>query len=160
MKDVSLEKLTIDAGGQTLVIPLDPPMGSLRDARERLVDMDKQSVVGLNRSRVTLKEYRPPKGFPVLVFAACLGTYILHSRKENLLPGSLLYESVLKHFPRFAEFAYNTRDYVIWPMIAIHVTEASIMTGTLKKHSVPLFSRLWWLWTVSCFIEGMNSFQR
>jgi hypothetical protein len=135
-------------------------MSGFRDARERLVDMDKKTVIGLNRSRITLKEYRPPKGFPAVVFAVCLSTYILLSRKENTLPGSLLYDNVLKYIPRFAEFSHNTRDYVIWPMLVIHITEASIMTNTLKKHSVPLFSRLWWMWTVSSFVEGFDSFRR
>jgi hypothetical protein len=157
---VKLDRLTIAAGGQTFVVPLDPPMSSLKDARERLVDMDKQSVAGLNRSPVTLKEYRPPKGFPAVLFAACLGTYLLHSRRENMLPGSLPYELILKHVPRFTEFALKTRDFVIWPMLGIHIFETSIMTSTLKKHSVPLFSRLWWMWTLSCFVEGIDSFRR
>lgn len=160
IKDITLDKLTVNAGGESLVIPLDPPMNSFSDARVRLVEMDKQAIAGLGRSRITLKEYRPPKGFFTIVFAVCFGTYVLLSRKENMLPGSLLYESVLKYFPRFAEFSYGVRDYVIWPMLAIHITEAWIMSGTLKKHSVPLFSRLWWMWIVSCFIEGFNSFQR
>ena len=135
-------------------------MGSFIDARVRLVEMDKQAVAGLNRSRITLKEYRAPTGFPAVVFAVCLGTYILLSRKANMLPGSLLYDNILKYVPSFAHFSYTLRDYVIWPMLAIHITEAYIMTNTLKKHSVPLFSRLWWLWTTSCFIEGFNAFQR
>lgn len=160
IKDISLEKLILAAGGKSLAIPLDPPMGSFIDARVRLVEMDKQAVAGLNRSRITLKEYRAPTGFPAVVFAVCLGTYILLSRKANMLPGSLLYDNILKYVPSFAHFSYTLRDYVIWPMLAIHITEAYIMTNTLKKHSVPLFSRLWWLWTTSCFIEGFNAFQR
>lgn len=160
LKDISLEKLTVAAGGQTLVIPLDPPMSNLSEARVKLVDMDKQSVAGLNRSPVTLKEYRAPKGFPIVVFVACLGTYILLSSKANLLPGSLMYDNILGYLPRFAEFVYNVRDYVIWPMLAIHITEAYLMSGTLRKHSVPLFSRLWCLWMASCFIEGFDSFKR
>jgi hypothetical protein len=160
LSDVSLDSITIDAGGQTLVVPLDPSMSSLTDARVRLVEMDKQSVLGLNRSPVTLKEYRPPKGFPAIIFAAALGTYLLYSRRQNMEPGSLPYELVLKHVPRFNDFALKVRDLVIWPMLGIHLFEASIMSSTLKKYSVPLFSRVWWLWTISCFIEGINSFQR
>ena len=160
LKDITLDKLTIGAGGKTFVVPLDPPMSSLSEARVRLVEMDKQSIAGMERSPVTLKEYRAPQGFAAVIFAACLGTYILMFSKSNMIPGSLMYDNVLKYFPRFALFAYDMRDIIIWPMLAIHVTELYIMTGALKKRSVPLFSRLWWMWTVSAFIEGYNSFQR
>lgn len=158
--DISLDKLQVATGSQSYVIALDPPMKSLSDARGRLVELDKKAVSGLNRSSITLKEYRAPKGIFIGVFAVCLGTYILLSRKENMLPGSLLYESVLKYFPRFAEFTYNVRDYVLYPMIAIHLAEAYLMANTLKKHSVPLFSQLWLTWMASVFIEGFNAFQR
>jgi hypothetical protein len=158
--DISLGKLEVAAGSRNHVIALDPPMKSLSEARVRLVELDKKAVVGLDRSPITLKEYQAPKGIFVVVFAVCLGTYILLSRKGNMLPGSLLYESVLKYFPRFAEFAYNVRDYVICPMILIHLAEAYCMTNTLRKHSVPLFSRLWLTWMASVFIEGFNAFQR
>ena len=30
----------------------------------------------------------------------------------------------------------------------------------LERHSVPLFSRLWFTWVTSCFIEGFGAFQR
>ncbi|KIW06453.1 uncharacterized protein PV09_02897 [Verruconis gallopava] len=160
LQDVALDKLTIVTGGKTIIIPLDPPMQGLKDARERLVEMDKQALAGLNRSPITLKEYKFPKGFPVLVFVACLGTYLLYSRERNMLPGSWLHDMVLKHIPSFTSFALKMRNYIIWPMLVIHITEASIMMNTLKKYSVPLFSRIWWLWTVSCFIEGYDSFRR
>lgn len=131
-------------------------MKSFREARELMVKMDTEALEGLNRSKVTIKEYSPPKGFHALVFAACLGTYILLSRASNVAPGSFLYEYV----PWFAAYVGRIREWVLYPMIVLHWGEAYLMTERMKKHSVPTFSRLWWTWVISCFIEGMGSFQR
>jgi hypothetical protein len=152
--------MTVSVSGRALIVPLNPPMGSYREARERLVEMDRDSIKGLQRSSITIKEYRAPKGFHAVGFAVCAGTFLLLSRRDNALPGSLPYELLFKHIPQFAAFVARVRDLVLWPMIAIHLFEAYLMTKRLEKHSVPLFSTLWWMWVVSCFIEGVGSFQR
>ncbi|KAF2432048.1 hypothetical protein EJ08DRAFT_631244 [Tothia fuscella] len=161
VKDVSLDKLIINAGGSTHDIPLKPPMSSWREARERFVEMDQESIAGLDRSKITIGEYRAPRSiYHVVIFGLCLGTYLLLSREANVLPGSVLYELVFKHFPAFAEFVLRVRLWVLIPMVVIHLGEAYVMNGRLELHSVPLFSRIWWLWMVSSFIEGVGSFQR
>ena len=46
-------------------------------------------------------------------------------------------------------------------MVVIHGSEAVHMARTrLEKHSVPLFSKLWWKWVVSTFFEGVGNFIR
>jgi hypothetical protein len=154
--DISLDKMIVSAGGQDHTIPLSPPMKSFREARERLVSMDSDTITGLKRSKVTVKEYIAPRGFHAVIFATCLGTYILLARPDNYLPGSLLHDYV----PSFAEFVDRVRDWVLYPMIALHLCESWLMRGKLEKHSVALFGRVWWLWVVSSFIEGAGSFKR
>jgi hypothetical protein len=156
MHDISLDDLTISASGQKFVIPLDPPMKSFSEARVRVVEMDQESLQALHRDSVTIKEYLPPKGFDAIVFTLCLATYILLSREANVGPRSLLSE----YIPKFAAFVLKIRLLVLYPMIAIHLGEAVIMARKLEKHSVPLFSTLWWTWLVSTFIEGIGNFKR
>lgn len=161
LKDIDLVKMTITAGGQLYNIPFTTPMSSFKETRERLAKMDHESLTGLGRSPITIKEYRPPKSpIHVITFIACFLTFAMLSRKENVLPGSIPYGMVFKHIPKFANFVARTRPLVLYPMLVIHVTEVFLMTMKLEKHSVPLFCTLWWTWVISNFIEGVGAFQR
>ncbi|QDS73900.1 hypothetical protein FKW77_007235 [Venturia effusa] len=151
--DISLDKLVLSASNRTISIPLDPPMKSLSEARERVVKMDQDCIEALGRDSITIKEYCAPKGFEAVVFATCVSTFIVLSRREYVA-------FVFYMVPGFAAFVLKIRLLVLFPMIAIHAFEASLMARKLQRHSVPLFSKLWWAWTASCFIEGYGSFRR
>lgn len=159
--DISLGELVLGCNGKRYGICLDPPMTDWREARERMVRMDREAVAGLGRSDITVREYPAPKGFHAVVFLACLATFLILSTRRNLLPGSLLYQYLLRYVPSFATFLYKIQPLVLYPMLAIHSFEAFYMeTARLNKHSVPRLSRLWWTWLVSTFIEGYGAFQR
>lgn len=156
---MDLDSLHIRCGGALYTIPLDPPLSSLKEARERVVQMDKEAIAELGRSEVTVKEYRSPKGFHAVVFGLCLFTYVVFSRRANVLPGSLIYDYLLNYVPGSSYFA-GIQPAVLWLTVGIHLAEAVVMARRLGRHSVPLLSRLWWTWVGSCFIEGYGSFQR
>lgn len=153
MEDIALNKITLSAGGRTFFIPIHPPLKSFSEARERVVKMDQDCIEALGRDSITIKEYWAPKGFDAVVFVTCFSTYILLSRPENV-------SFVFPFVPEFAAFVLKIRLLVLYPMIVIHLVEASLMIRKLQRHSVPFFSKLWWVWTVSCFIEGVGSFRR
>lgn len=153
MEDITLNKITLSAGGRTFFVPIDPPLKSFSEARERVVKMDQDCIEALGRDSITIKEYRAPKGFDAVIFATCFSTYILLSRPQHV---SFVFQLV----PEFAAFVSRIRLLVLYPMIVIHVVEASLMIRKLQRHSVPLFSGLWWAWCASCFIEGVGSFRR
>ncbi|MCJ1366412.1 hypothetical protein MMC16_005540 [Acarospora aff. strigata] len=159
---ITLNKLTIDSGnGSQHVISLDPPLSSWPEARERMVTMDKVALQGLGRSHIAVKEYRWPTGFLALVFVLAAQTLATFWRRANFLPGSLLYDSVLRHVPRYAKFCYDIQPYLFYLMLAIHVTEAVWMARTrLVRYNVPQFSILWWKWVSSTFVEGVGAFKR
>ena len=161
LSDITFESLTITSNnGATHVIYLDPPLKSWPEARERMV-MDQEAVRGLKRSNITVKEYKRPRGFLAVVFVTCATTFVCFSRRSNFLPGTFLYDSILRHVPRFAKFCYDVQPYVFYPMLAIHLTEATWMERTrLEKFNVPRFSKLWWQWLLSTFIEGVGAFMR
>src|SRR6266487_1685476 len=96
--DIDLTKMTITAGGRLFNVPFTPPMSNFKETRERLIKMDQECLTGLGT--ITIKEYRPPKSLVhIITFIACFLTFILLSRKENLLPGSISYEAIFKHLP-------------------------------------------------------------
>ena len=153
--------MVVRAGSSNYTLPFKPPLGSLREARERLVAMDKEATTALARSDITVKEYRIPRGLHAFIFTLCASTYIFLSTSANMHPGSLIYDNVLKYVPWFARFSAAVRVPVLILMIAIHVGESTYMaTSRLKKHTVPFGSPLWWIWICSTFIEGYGAFQR
>ena len=162
LTDITLDSLTIiSSNGSPYVIPLDPPLAHWPEVRERVVAMDQEALRGLNRSSITVREYRRPRGFLAVVFVASANTMVWFSQCSNFLPGSFLYEYILKHVPNFARFCYGIQPYVFYPTLAIHISEALWMERSrLRKFNVPRFSKLRWHWLSSNFIEGAGAFVR
>ncbi|KAF1991350.1 hypothetical protein K402DRAFT_345956 [Aulographum hederae CBS 113979] len=157
LTDIALDKMVIEASGRRHIVPFTPPMSSWREARERLVAMDQETLKALSRSDITVKEYLPPKGFGAVVFAACATVFILLPREQTTAPGSL----VDRLAPALASYARRFRLHILLPLAFLHSVECLLFVFTrLRKHTVPAMSLLWWKWTLSAFVEGIGSFQR
>lgn len=136
-------------------------MTSWSDARPRVVAMDAEAVAGLNRSNITVKKYTLPVGLMWLHIIFTLTVLIVLWRPENLHPGSSVYDHVLVHGPGFARFCLQVRWLVFFVVFTFHPAEALYMhTSRLRKHTVPTFSALWWMWMASCSVEGYTAFIR
>lgn len=165
-------------------------MFSFSEARERLIEMDQEARKALGvppkssnkmnghtngsaNGHVDKKKggattadlqvncYVPPSGFHLVVFLACLSTFVVFSRPENVRPGSVVYERALKYAPGFADFCQRIQFWLFSTMCLLHGGEAGFMGfGRLRKYGVPIGSPLWLKWTGSCLIEGFGSFQR
>ena len=161
LADITLDSLTILASnGTPHTIPIQPAMTSWSEARPRVVAMDAEAVAGLNRSNITVKKFRGPKGFMGVVFVAAAVTFVVFSKKSNFEPGSILYDNVMKHVPNFNKFCHTIQPMLLYPMIALHSYEAYHMDQTrLEKHSIPRFSKLWWKWIFMTFIGGVGLFK-
>jgi hypothetical protein len=153
--DISLDSLTLVSGGIRTVIPLDPPMASWHEARDRLINMDKVAIAGLGCSDITIKEYVPPLGWDAVAFAAILSVLLVFRTPRNFEPGSLLYDSLLVNAPAAASFLHAAQPWVLYSIILIHIGEAiHFERSRLRHHSVPRWSWLWWSYVVSQFAEG------
>ena len=143
-------------------IPITPNMNSWADARPKVVAMDHEAVVALQRSDVTIKSYVPPYGFMMVVMVACALTFICFANRGNFSPGSLFYSMFkLGSVPQFARFCYAIQPLLMAFMVVLHAGEAWWMiTGRLRRHTVPTGSWLWWAWVGSTFIEGTGAFVR
>lgn len=161
LEDISLQGMILSSKGGRHYVSFDPPLQTWTEARERLVQMDGESLKGLDRSDIIVKTYRSPRKFHAIVFVTVLVTLVAFSTKSNFLPGSLLYDNILHRVPRFANFCLLVFP-IIDPLIVVtHTAEAATMIRTrLRRHGVALFTPLWWKWTISCWIEGVGSFQR
>ena len=162
LTDISYNDLTIlSSNGTSHTIPMKPAMTSWSEARPRVVAMDSEAVAGLGASDITVKKYKPPRGFMSVVFVACALTYMAFCRRANFVPGSIFYETLLRSAPSFAKFCWTIQPLLLGIMVPLHGGEAIWMVKSrLEKHTVRMFSRVWWMWVSSCFVEGIGSFVR
>lgn len=165
LTDVTLNDIKFNCGGQHIVIPFDPPMKALREARERLVQLDKDALNALGRSDISITKYNPPwaPGFHfihLLNFTTCLLTWLAFSRNANFQPGSFLHDNLLSEFPHFNDFCSAIQPILLPTMFIIHAIEAVLMARKLSRHGLTPFDGVWWAWVASCFNEGWTSFLR
>ena len=162
LDNVTLNSFTVlSTNGSAHIVQIQPPMASLSEARSRAVAMDAEAIKSLQRSDITVKRYVRPHGWTTVVFMLSVLGFLWFSRRSNFLPGSMLYDNLLQYMPRYAKLCYKYQPLAIIAMDVIHGTEATYMAvGRLRRHSVPTFSRLWWTWVASTFIEGYGAFTR
>ena len=162
MTSIDLNKMDFLCGSQVSTVTFDPPMKSLREARDRLVQMDKDTLQVLGRSDITVTRYIPPyvKLGHLFNFSQCLLVYLLLPRGANFRPGSLLYNNLLFLVPAFAKFVLQVRWIVLPIMLAIHLTEAVIMAKKVQRHGLSSADAVWWQWVGSSFVEGVTAFWR
>lgn len=162
MTDITLDDMKFDCGGQEHVIAFDPPLKSFREARERVVQVDKEALRALYRSDVTITTYIPPTAnlFHLYNFTQCLLTYLAFSRAANFQPGSLLYDNVLSGLPGVASSCLAIQPFLFPGLIFIHAIETGIMIAKLDRHGLSPLKGAWWGWAGSAFVEGVTSMWR
>ncbi|KAF1817629.1 integral membrane protein-like protein [Eremomyces bilateralis CBS 781.70] len=162
LTDITTTHLTIQCGTHTYPIPLTPPLGSLSEARPRLVAMNRTATDHLGHSAVTVKQWVPPLGVYAATFLMCVLGFFVLSRDAHMAPGSWAYEYGLKYGgDAFTGWLRRYRGVGFGLMLAIHATEAMVMArGKMVRHAVPVGSGLWWKWVGGTFVDGVCSFHR
>ncbi|KAK3691884.1 hypothetical protein LTR37_018377 [Vermiconidia calcicola] len=156
--DIDLNGMTFDCSGKTYRIPFDPPMKSYREARERVVEIDKQCLEALVKSDITVKEFVPPTGLYALEFFIVAATFFSYSQRWWFAEGALV-ERMLG--ASFARFSWTIQPWLISGMIALHSAEmVFFIQKYLRKHSVNVRTGIWWEWAATTFIEGVFAFRR
>ena len=158
MTDVDLNGMTFSCGSKTYRIPFEPPMSSYREARERAVAMDKESIEGLDKSDITVKEFVPPYGFYALDFLIVTAAFLAYSQRWWFERGQVVEQYLGSGF---AKFSWTIQPWLISGMLLIHGSEAVYMARNhLQRHSVNMRTLLWWQWTLVTFVEGFFAFRR
>ena len=133
-------------------------MTSYREARERLVDMDKDCVTALGRSDITVREYTFPTGWHLALFCTVSATLMAFSLRSNFAAHGMIARLVPDAFRRFC---WTIQPYLFWGMILIHGAEtANMARGRLIKHNVNMNDANYWKWLGDCFIEGVGAYDR
>ncbi|KAI1213708.1 uncharacterized protein F4807DRAFT_197857 [Annulohypoxylon truncatum] len=161
--DMSLTSMTIKSASGTHAVAITPPLKSAADARVVLVDMSATAKQKLGLSSIRVTTWTPPSGFGILTFAGvalyfvCAATYPLVTPDSTPVVWGLL-DAV---WPGGAQ-AYKWLVRAIFvPVMVIHVAEAGWMArGRLRRHGVKTGSRVWLLWTLGTFVEGLPSMRR
>ncbi|KAG7008152.1 hypothetical protein G7Y79_00007g022770 [Physcia stellaris] len=163
---ITLKTMTIStslppSSSNSYAVTLDPPLQSWAEARARLAEMDGEACKGTGCSNITVKRYASPKGTMVLNFAMCLWTIITFSTRSNFVPGSLYHWIFFRHVPGFAKFCYTIQPFLFYLMLVVHFSEVLYLAKRrLEKHTVPMFSQLWWKWVLSDSVEGFPALLR
>lgn len=160
LSDITFDNLIVSANKSSYTIPIRPPMSSWSDARPRVVAMDAEAVAGLKRSNITVKKYVAPNASQLVGWVIFVLAFALFIGKENLMPGSYIYENVWRYAPNFGRWCSKIQPFLRIILI-IHPIEAVYM-GFIRsrKHSVPMFGALWWKWTLSVLVGGFPEFSR
>ncbi|KAM0695333.1 hypothetical protein Q7P36_005692 [Cladosporium allicinum] len=101
-------------------IPFDPPLESYREARERVVAMDKTCVAALNRSDITINEFLWPKGLYAFELAVVAATFVGFSQRWWFASGEIV-EAVLGS--GFARFGLGIQPWLLGGLFVIHGAE-------------------------------------
>lgn len=133
-------------------------MTSYREARERVVELDKECRKALGHSDVTVKQYIPPNTPMYMTEIAIISaTFLAYSQRWWFAAGG----PVGHIWPAFARFSWAIQPWVIGLMVLIHGTEAvHFASSRLLHHSVNPRSRVFWLWAASFFIEVCTGGQK
>jgi hypothetical protein len=143
MVDINLNEMRIATpGGQEHVVPFEPPMGSYVEARERLIQMDRQARHALG-VELTLAEYATPTPEVALLAGpvALLPLGFL-AKRYRLLEGP------------------SWKDAV--PLVvAILVGQAMLLDLLrLQRYDVDRWTGVWWKWIASSIFEGYGTWRR
>lgn len=110
---------------------------------------------------VTLTEYAAPEGFGAFVFSAVLFYFVCRASLPWVVPGSAAWDLVSAVFPGGPVWYHWVVKFIFWPTVLLHTGEAVVFDRVrLQRHGVPRGSKLWWLWTSNCWVEGVTTFKR
>ncbi|KAK7192436.1 hypothetical protein DPSP01_009740 [Paraphaeosphaeria sporulosa] len=162
---VTLNDMKFDCGKQQVIIPLDPPMKAMREARERLIQLDKEALDILGLTDIPITKYTPPYApglhwIHLFNFTQCLIVLTTFSRRANFKSGSLIHDNILSHVPGFGDFLFTIQPYLFYIMVGIHATETVFMARKLNRHGLTPSEPVWWAWMTSCFVEGKTCWMR
>ena len=161
IEELRSEYMIIESRSSRNLIPIDPPLAEdWSDARTRFTQMDRAALTGLGRSDLVITRYVPPTGFHLVVFLACVATYVAFCRRANFSPDSFFVYRLLglHHLPWLARFCYSIQPLLFPFMIVLHIAEATwLHVVRLSPFGVETGSRLWFTWILSIAVEGVGA---
>jgi len=159
--DINVNHKTIaDNETQSVTIPLEPPMKSYRDARERMASMAKEACAAYGVSEYVINKYSNPPFVSIFVACSFLFSLYAFASPENFAKGHWIRKYGLLNIALFADFLEKYSKQVGVFLVALHLGEVAIFwrTRIWKYHMKSKRARA--LWSVDCFLEGFGAFKR
>jgi hypothetical protein len=166
MLDITPEHMIITSAYGRHVVPLEPPMKSLMEARERLVAMHNTCLTELGLSEVVLEHYvGPDRAWQWCLSALCVLIFVTFPFREQLRPesGSVIawIWSLGGALPGLARLAYSLQPLVLGVMVILHGGEAVwFASSKLPRYWVETGTWVWWCWVLDCLLEGVGCLSR
>ena len=159
--DISFDTMHIRAGGLNHTVPFDPPLTSWSDARPRLVEMDTAAREALGISDIIVTSYRAPNAIELVVMCSVAFYFFCAGSLPWFLPGTKAWRIVDGFFPYGAAGYRWLVRAIFFPVLGIHLSEAFLFDRwRLGRYSVERWTPLWWVWEMSCFVEGLGAWRR
>ncbi|QRW00771.1 50S ribosomal protein L3 [Ceratobasidium sp. AG-Ba] len=139
-----------------VVVPIEPPMQSLGEARERLVAMSHESLEGLGLSRWKVEKYPLPT-LTGLVYAvvSCTLLAMLLFPDQTLPPGAEARQLFLFDSDKAARFLYRYQREGRSIIMGTAVFHAAVrMRRRLKRHCYASSWPVWVTWLIVALLEG------
>lgn len=163
LREVTMSSMLIHApqNGRDYSVPFSPPLASLDEMRPRLIAMDEQARQELGLSEIVVTEYHACRGLDLLVFGSVLFYFCCAASLPWLHSGTAPWRIAQAVFPGGApRFRWIVRA-ILLPVLGIHFTEMVLLDRwKLRRHGVQRWSKLWWQWEMTCFMDGYRSFGR
>ncbi|KAI0884528.1 uncharacterized protein GGS22DRAFT_163734 [Annulohypoxylon maeteangense] len=159
--DMTLTAMTIKSVSGTHSVAITPPLKDANDARIVLVDMAMEAKQKLGLSPIRVSSFTPPSGFGLLTFAGVVTYFVCAATYSLVVPKTQVWALLDQFWPGGASGYKWIVRALFAPVIVCHVGEAWWMArGRLRRHSVEFGSKVWWLWTLGTFVEGLPAMRR
>lgn len=170
LADITLDHMIITHAHGRNLIPFTPPLISLSETRERVVEMHQTCLAALDLSDIKIAEFVPPnRVWQWLTHAVCV---LCFTTLSPLLAGRIYAtsqpEGVVNKIwnvggmvPGLAATASKWAAVTWWFMVVVHAGEAVWMAqGRLRRHWIKTGSAVWWAWVLATFNGGVASIWR
>lgn len=115
----------------------------------------------VNTGAITITEYATPSPLDWFAIGCMLALFGSGAASPWIIPGSQIWKLLTQYFPGGAEQAlWMARTLV--PLLALaHAGEVVLFDQLrMQRHGVRRWSRVWWMWEISCAVEGIRAWKR
>ncbi|OBT79626.1 hypothetical protein VF21_01364 [Pseudogymnoascus sp. 05NY08] len=115
----------------------------------------------INSSSITITEYTMPSPLDWFAIGCMLALFGTGVASPWITPGDQIWNLLTQYFP-------GGPEWVVWigqtlvPLLALaHVAEVAMFDHLrMRRHGVRRWSRVWWMWEISCAVEGIRAWKR
>ncbi|KAF3491701.1 uncharacterized protein GIQ15_01218 [Arthroderma uncinatum] len=115
----------------------------------------------VNASAITVTEYTMPSPLDWFQIVFILALYGSGVASAWITPGDNAWNLLTQYFPGGPEWGLWFIRTLVSLVALAHALEVVLFDQwRMQKHGVRRWSTLWWMWEISCFVEGVRTWNR